>query len=170
MLFTSIAAGAGVVVTAYFAGAAMSTIDLGEYFSGGFTPKRNKWLRTLYTALFCIEGFVLISIDGDLRNSPEFIWPIAAVAGVIAFLVPGPVLVTPQGLSRTHTFRRDTFIRWDDLDHYEICTGTWGVADVYYIRTRDGRTLKINDGSQDGSLLLNKISQHKKLPRLPFHS
>jgi hypothetical protein len=167
MLFIWIAAGAGVFVTAYFAGAALSTIDLGEYYSSGLIPKPKR-MRAFSTAYFLIVGLILISIDREIRNSLGLIWLIAAVVGVIAFVVPGPVLVTPEGLLRTHAFRRDTLIRWDELDHYEISTGTWGVADVYYIRTQDGRTLKINDGSQAGSLLLNKIGQYKKLPQLPF--
>jgi hypothetical protein len=70
-----------------------------------------------------------------------------------------------EGFSRQRSLRRDIFIPLDTMDHFEICKGElgvmgWGVTDVYYFLALDGRTVKVNDRSQNVLTLLNKIATY----------
>jgi hypothetical protein len=130
-------------------------------------------MRAVATSMLAISGLVAIALDPVLRNSLGTIWLVAAASAIFAFLVHGPVTVTADGLSRTRVLRPDIFVSWDQLDHYEVCKrvlGIWGASNVYYFRTRDGRTMKVNEWPQDLNVLLSEISHYKKLPELPFHN
>ena len=94
-----------------------------------------------------IGGVMLIVFDRSIRDSPGSTWTLAGAFAVAAIFAPRFVIVTPEGLRRGRFLRKDIFIPWDDLDHYEICKGTFGVADVYYIRTKGGRSIKVGDGN-----------------------
>lgn len=180
-MVTWILACIGVITAAYFAAAVLGTLNFEEgIFAQGDHSflLQTKFKRILFTSLFTIEGLFIVFIDvhSKTRNRPHLgtIWLIAVIAATFAFFVPGPVAVTPEGLSRHRNLRRDIFIPWDDLDHYEICKGEWGimglrVSDVYYLRMIDGRTLKVNEWSQDAGTLLGKIATYRKIQELPFH-
>jgi len=171
----------GVMTAAYFAAAVIGTLNFEEviYASSDHSHRlHNKFKRVFFISLFTIEGLVLVFIDvhSKTHNRPHLgtIWLIAVIAATFAFFIPGPVVVTSEGLSRHRNLRRDVFIPWDDLDHYEICKGEWGimglgVSDVYYLRMIDGRTLKVNEWSQDAGTLLGKIATYRKIQELPFH-
>jgi|GEM_PF-4585709 len=160
---------AGVLATAYFSGRAYSSLmqsDVGFLgtFGKAISRKQLIFLRVLLTSLLAIVGILIIATDADLRNSRKTIWLVAAGTAILAFLAPGPVTVNPQGLLRTNNFRRDTLIQWEELDHYTIKTGSWGVPNVYCFHATDGRSINVNDWTQSGQDLLNQIRQHKSLP------
>lgn len=157
---------AGVVVAAYCSVEAISAVVGNNW--GLETPRAVRLTRPLLFAEFLIVGLMLFVIDPNFRNSPGTVWIIAACPVTAAIFAPRMVMVTPKGLRRARFLRKDIFILWEDLDHYEIYRGTFGVADVYHIRTKDGRSIKINDVSQDGNALIRSIGNYKNLPRLPF--
>lgn len=179
-MVTWIGAFAGVLAAAYFGGIALN--ELTQSFASNILStagetllrRRAIFFRVFSTSWLAVTGILIISIDADLRHSLGTIWLTVAATAILAFVIPGPVTITPDGLLRKNNFRKDTLIRWDVLDHYEIKKGAQGMADltvsdVYYFRAQDGRTIKVNDWTQDGHNLLSNIRQHKTLPERPFN-
>ena len=167
---------AGIFAAAYFAGIALN--ELTQSFASNILSTADETLlrkRAIFSRIFStlwltVTGISIICIDADLRHSLGTIWLTVAATASLAFVIPGQVTITPDGLLRKNNFRKDTLIRWDALDHYEIKKEAQGVSDVYYFRAQDGRTIKVNDWTQDGRDLLNNIRQHKTLPERPFTS
>jgi hypothetical protein len=163
----------GVVLIACLAGVlggrVMDTWDLTRPIFDAEFRRRSRLHWILQASIYIIPGITLLYVDPEVRNSPALIWVVAAVLFFVALAVPGPILVSEQGLVRPHAIRGPLLVSWDDLDHYELSRGTWGVSDIYYIRTSSGRTLKINDSAQDVPALLHEIERYRTLERLPFH-
>lgn len=165
----------GVVVTAYFAGALLCTLDFGRFLSPSVDQpmgRTTKFLRIFLTLFFALIGLFIVLIDvhskAGKRPGLGAIWLIAVSAAIFASFVPNPVVVTTNGISRSQTLHRKQFIRWEELDHYEVCKNVQGTSDVYYLRSSDGRTMKINDWTQDAGSLLKQIAPYKKLQEHPF--
>ena len=164
-----IVAYAGVIAAVYFGGVVICKLGSRSlsYLTAGPSPGQAKSLLVVSISMLSLVAVLLIAFDTDMRDSLGTIWITAIAAAILAITVPGPVTVTAEGLQRTNSFRRNTLIRWDDLDHYEVRKGSQGVSDVYYFRTRDGKTIKVNDWTQDGHDLLSKINQYKPLSESP---
>lgn len=166
---------AGVLAGAYFLGraymsAALSNTALFANREKALSHKQLLFLQILMTSFQAILGTFIIATDADLRNSPAIIWLIVAATAIFALMVPNPVTVTPQGLTRANNFRPDTIILWNELDHYTIKPRQWDVPHVYCFYATNGRSIKVNDWAQSGEGLLKQIQKYKTLPEQQLRS
>ncbi len=125
---------------------------------------RRGFVLTVALLLFIVFPIVFHSV---LIQYLLTLWTIAVVTATIAYLSPGEILITPQGLLRAHPFRGNILLPWRQLDHYEIRKG---LSNSIYFRTHSGQTICVNNWTQSAPELLQQIKPLNPLPEQPYHS
>ena len=124
---------------------------------------RRGFVLTVALLLFIVFLIVFHSV---LIQSLLTLWTVAVLTATIAYLSPGEILITPQGLLRAHPFRGNILLPWRQLDHYEIRTG---LSNSIYFRTHSGQTICVNNWTQSAPELLQQIQPTNPLPQQPYH-
>lgn len=170
-MLTSIGAIAGIVAAAYFAGIVGCTIPL-DAIHGKKDPNKSKkmavFFRLILTTELAVPGILIICFDADLRHSLGTIWLTVTATAILAFVIPGPVTITSDGLLRKNSFRKDTLIRWDALDHYEIKKGAQGVSDVYTFERTMAEQSKSTTGPRTDTTYSATFVNTKRCRKVPF--
>lgn len=125
-------------------------------------PRRG-FILTVATLLFVV---FLIVFHTVLTQSILIIWSAAVLSAALAYLSPGEILITPNGLLRAHPLRGNILLPWRHLDHYEVRKG---VANTIYFRTRSGRTISVNNWTHSTPEILEQIKPVAPLTEQPYH-
>lgn len=128
------------------------------------TLSRRGFVLTVALLLFVV---FLIVFHTVLLQSLLIVWTMAVITSTIAYLAPGEVLVTAQGLLRAHPLRGNILLPWRQLDHYEVRKGA---GNTIYFRTRSGKTICVNKWTQSAPDLLQQIKPVAPVTEQPYHS
>ncbi|MDE3103704.1 MAG: hypothetical protein KGK08_00890 [Acidobacteriota bacterium] len=124
--------------------------------------------RADFTRAITVLLFV-VSLVVFHRTIPAYVlsfWSAAPFLAALAYLSPGEVLVTQDGLLRAHPLRGNILLRWSALDHYEVSNGP---LHTLYFRTRTGQTISVNSWTNSPSSLLERIRTVAAVPQQPYH-
>ena len=160
----------GLAVNAYFLAFTLSAVPFVPAVADNTSstccdsiPRRG-FIITVAILLFVV---FLIVFHTVLIQSILIVWSVAVLTATLAYLSPGEILITPQGLLRAHPLRGNILLPWRQLDHYEIRKG---IANTIYFRTRTGKTICVNNWTHSTPELLQQIKPLNPLPEQPYHS